>query len=83
MKEYLGDCDSISPGIIAFLKKDIWPFVYRYSVRILVHKDVGIFKYKNGWKILIKYYGHEWYFWRSWIGFVVGYAKRKMKKMLK
>lgn len=77
MSQYIQEAD-----LYAWLKKDIWPFVFGYTKKLLIHKDVGNFKTENGWKILFKYYGKEWYFWWTWVKFPFGVIKRKIKNLL-
>lgn len=77
LAEYIKDAD-----LYAWLKKDIWSFVWGCTKRLLIRKDVGNFKTDNGWKILFKYYGNECYFWRSLLGYPFGFFKCKIKKLL-
>jgi len=76
-KEYLPD-----EKLLTWLKKDIWYFVWGYTKRLLIRKDVGNFKTDNGWKILFKYYGNEWYFWWTLFKYPFEVIKRKIKKLL-
>ena len=76
-EEYLDD-----KQLLKWLKKDIWPFVWQYTIQLLIHKDVGNFKVENGWKILFKHYGNETYFWWSLIKYPFQVIKRKIKKLL-
>lgn len=76
--EYIDD-----KKLVQWLKKDIWPFVWMYTRRLLIDKNVGNFKVENGWKILFKYYSNEWYFWWSLLKYPFGTVKRKIKKSLK
>lgn len=69
--------------LFLWLKKDIWPFIWGYSKRILINNEVGNFKYENGWKMLFKYYGNEWYFWWTLFKYPYGILKRQIKKVLK
>ena len=71
-----------SAKLYAWIKKDIWVFVWAYTKQLLIKKDTGNFKIKNGWKILFKYYGCEWYFWRTLLVYIYGIIKYKMKKLL-
>lgn len=71
-----------SAKLYAWIKKDIWVFVWAYTKQLLIKKDTGNFKIKNGWKILFKYYGFEWYFWRTLLVYIYGIIKYKMKKLL-
>lgn len=75
MAEYIKDVD-----LLSWLKKDIWPFVWGYTKMLRIKKDVGNFKTENGWKILFKYYGTEWYFYKSFLVYPFQVAKRKIKK---
>lgn len=68
--------------LFSWLKKDIWHFVWMYTRRLLIDKIVGNFKTDNGWKILFKYYGNEWYFWWTLFKYPFGTVKRKIMKML-
>jgi len=77
MAEYIKEKD-----LLTWLKKDIWHFVWGYTKRLLIRKDVGNFKTDNGWKILFKYYGNEWYFWWTLFMYPFGVIKRKIKKLL-
>lgn len=76
-EEYLDD-----KQLLKWLKKDIWSFVWQYTIQLLIHKNVGNFKVDNGWKILLKHYGDESYFWWSLIKYPFGVIKRKIKKLL-
>lgn len=69
--------------LFLWLKKDIWPFVWMFTRRLLIDKNVGNFKVDNGWKILFRYYGNEWYFWWYLFKYPFGAAKRKIMKRLK
>lgn len=60
LKEYI---DEVS--LFKWLKKDIWPFIFGYTKRLLLRKDCGNFKIENAWYILLKNYGNTWYFWCS------------------
>ena len=75
--EYLPD-----KKLLAWLKKDIWLFVWMFTRRLLIDKNVGNFKTENGWQILFEYYGREWYFWWTLFKYPFGTVKRKIKKML-
>lgn len=77
MAEYIED-----KKLLAWLKKDIWSFVWGYTKRLLIRKDKGNFKTENGWRILFKYYGIEWYFWWTLFKYPFGVVKRKIKKLL-
>lgn len=78
MSEYITD-----PQLYKWLKKDIWiPFTWGYTKHLLIRKDVGNFKTEEGWGILFKYYGNEWYFWWTLFKYPFGYVKRKIKKLL-
>lgn len=70
-------------NLFKWLKKDIWPFIWKYTSRLLFKKDIGNFKVDNGWKILFKYYGNEWYYWWYLFKYPFGAVKRKVKKGLK
>jgi len=83
MEEYLGGNKNVDCEIVAFLKKDIWPFVWDYTKRLLIRKDVGNFKTEKGWSILFKYYGKEWYFWRTLCEYSFGVIKRKIKRLIR
>jgi len=77
MAEYIKD-----KKLLAWLKKDIWPFVWGYTKKLLIRKDKGNFKTENGWKILFKNYGNKWYFWWTLFKYPFGVIKRKIKKRL-
>lgn len=68
--------------LLQWLKKDIWPFVWKYTVQLLIKRDKGNFKTDNGLIILFKTYGNKWYFWWSFIKYPFGVIKRKVKKIL-
>ena len=75
MGEYIQDV-----YLLKWIKKDIWPFVWRYTRRLLLEKNVGGFMVDDGWDILFKYYGREWYFWWYLFRYPFGVVKRKIKK---
>ena len=77
LDEYIDD-----KKLLAWLKKDVWLFVWMYTRRLLIEKNVGNFKTEKGWKILFKYYGNEWYFWWTLFKYPFGVVKRKIKKLL-
>lgn len=77
IREYIND-----KKLLAWLKKDIWLFVWMFTRRLLIDKNVGNFKTENGWQILFEYYGREWYFWWTLLKYPFGTLKRKIKKML-
>ena len=77
MGEYIKDSQ-----LFAWLKKDIWLFVWMYTKLLLLKNRNGNFKIHNGWKILFKYYGKEWYFWRTLFKYPLGVVKRKIMKLL-
>lgn len=77
IEEYIND-----KKLLAWLKKDIWEFDWIFTTRLLIRKDNGNFKTENGWKILFKYYGNEWYFWWTLFKYPFGVVKRKIKKLL-
>lgn len=77
MAEYIKDA-----CLYAWLKKDIWSFVWAFTLRLLIRKDKGNFKTENGWRILLKYYGIEWYFWWTLFKYPFGVVKRRIKKLL-
>lgn len=68
--------------LLHWLKKDIWLFVWMFTRRLLIDKNVGNFKVDNGWQILFKYYGKEWYFWWYLFKYPFGVVKRKLKKLI-
>ena len=76
-EEYLDD-----KQLLKWLKKDIWSFVWQYTKKLLLHKDVGNFKVENGWIILFKHYGNESYFWWSLIKYPFAETKRKLKRRI-
>lgn len=67
--------------LLTWLKRDIWPFIWRHTTNLLIRKNVGNYQTRDGWKILFRYYGNEWYFWRSLLGYPFGFFKRKIKKL--
>ncbi len=64
--------------LYSWLKKDIWPFVFGYSKRLLIDKNVGQFKTDGGWRLLFRYYGNEWYFWWSWFKYPFSAIRKKI-----
>ena len=77
VNEYIED-----KNLSAWLKKDIWGSVWMYTRRLLIDKNVGNFKTDGGWKILLEFYGNEWYFWWTLFKYPFGTVKRKIKKLL-
>ena len=73
---------SLSNKLFRYIKKDIFPFIWGFTIQLLIHKEVGRFKTEKGWKILFMYYGNEWYFWRTLLKYPFGVIKRKIKKLL-
>lgn len=71
--EYVDDKD-----LLIWLKKDIWPFVWKYTKQLLVKKINTNFKVENGWKILFKYYASEWYFWWTFIKYPYDILKQRI-----
>ncbi|SMG16801.1 glycosyltransferase family 2 protein [Fibrobacter sp. UWB13] len=74
-KEYV-DKGIVSKKCYAFIKRDIYSkFIINYNcMLLLLHRNVKSenannignrngFKIKGAWKLLLKYYGHELYFW--------------------
>lgn len=57
----------IMPTLYKYVKKNIWPFIFGYAKRFLFHRNIGDFEIDDGWNILLRYYGNEWYFWWSLI----------------
>ena len=78
MGEYIQNVD-----LMKWLKKDIWPFVWMYTRRLLIDKNVVNFKVENGWKILFQYYSKEWYFWWTLFKYPFGSMRRIIMKGLK
>jgi glycosyltransferase involved in cell wall biosynthesis len=68
--------------LLSWLKKDTWPFVWKYTKMLLIKKQIGNFKTNNSWKILFKYYGNKCYFWWSLIKYPFEVIKRKIYKLL-
>ena len=64
--------------LYAWLKKDIWPFVFGFTKQLLIKKNIGNFKIQRGWEILFKYYANEWYFWWTWIRYPFSVIKCKI-----
>lgn len=67
--------------LFSWFKKDIWIFVWQYTIKLLIKKDCGNFKTEKGWMILFKYYGCEWCFWWSLIKYPFSVIKRKINKI--
>lgn len=63
-------------------KRNMFYFVWGYTKKLLIRKDTGNFKTDNGWKILFKNYGNEWYFWWTLFKYPFGVIKRKIKKLI-
>lgn len=72
----------ISYASYRWIKKDAWSFVWKYTKSLLVRNNAGNFDTRQGWKILFKYYGNEWYFWWTLFKYPFGVVKRKFKKLL-
>ena len=77
IEEYISD-----EQLCLWLKKDIWPFIWKHTTNLLIRKICGNYKTENGWKILLKYYGRDWCFWRDLFKFPFGVIKRKVKKVI-
>ena len=56
----------ISQKTFRQLKKELFTFVYTFSIQFFIKHNVGNFNVQNAWRILIKHYGNEWYFWIKW-----------------
>lgn len=59
--------NKISKKTFRRLKRELFTFVYTFYVNFFIKHNVGNFKIENAWRILIKYYGNEWYFWYKWL----------------
>lgn len=83
----------VSRSCFVFLKKDIYTnFISGFNYKLLIlKKNVACenkkyignrkgFKVKNAWKILLKNYGMELYFYKSIILFPVCYIYKKIKR---
>lgn len=77
------DNRTITPALYKVIKKDLWPFVMGSVKNLLILKRGKDFETWNGWKIVFKYYGTEWYFWTSWLAYPFGVIKRKIRKGLR
>lgn len=62
-----------------WLKYDIWPYIWTYTRMLLIKKDIRNYSLEQGWYILFRYYGLEWYFWKSIIGYPFIVIIRKLK----
>jgi glycosyltransferase involved in cell wall biosynthesis len=84
---------TVSQSCFAFLKKDIYTnFINEFNYKLLILKKnvacenkkyVGNrkgFKVKGAWKILVKNYGTERYFYKSIILFPIYYIYKKIKR---
>jgi glycosyltransferase involved in cell wall biosynthesis len=74
MEEYIPNQE-----LIHWLKKDIWPLIYGNTIKMLIKGKKGNYKTDQGWRILFKYYGSEWYFWRDIVKYPFDVIKRKTK----
>lgn len=63
--------------LLKWLKKDIFPFINKFVRQLLIRKEKGNYITSNGWNILLRYYGFEWYFWWFWLKFPWGVIKRR------
>ena len=75
------DDRTITPALYKDIKKDLWPFVMGVTKNLLIFKRRANFETWDGWKIVFKYYGKEWYFWTSWLLYPFGVVKRRLRKM--
>lgn len=71
---------TISPALYNWIKKNLWPFAMGYSKNLLILRNDSNFDAREGWQILLKYYGKEWYFWWAWIAFPFDVIKRRINK---
>ena len=74
MEEYIPNQE-----LMHWLKKDIWPLIYGNTIKMLIKGEKGNYKTDQGWRILFKYYGSEWYFWRDIVKYPFDVIKRKTK----
>ncbi len=75
--EYYRD-RKISLSQFNFLKKDIWPIIFGYIRSLYLRREINNYKKEGAWKLLMKYYGREWYFWWTFIAYPFRYLKRKI-----
>lgn len=73
---------TIAPSLYRWHKKDIWSFIWMRTRNFMIDKNAGNFKTQEGWKLLFKYYGKEWYFWWTLFKYPFGTVKRKIMKRL-
>lgn len=60
INEYISD-----EKLISWLKRDIWPHLWTYTRMLLIKKNTFNYSLKNGWYILLRNYGNEYYFWKT------------------
>lgn len=72
----------ITQQFFNWIKQNMFYFVWGYTKILLIKRKKTNFKTENGWRILIKYYGNEWYFWWILFKYPFGVIKRKIKKLL-
>lgn len=80
-KDYLGK-GIISNDTYKWLRKNLWEYSWKYTKRLLIKNEAGNFNTQDGWRILLKYFGNEWYFWWTLFKYPFGVIKRKIKKLL-
>lgn len=61
-----------------YLKRNVWPFIWLYTKQLIIDNEVGNFQIDNGCRILLKYYGTEWYFWWG----IAKYTINNIKKII-
>jgi glycosyltransferase involved in cell wall biosynthesis len=69
-----------SKSVLKYVKRDMWPFIWGHTKQLLIRKNIGNYKIENGWKILLKHYGYECYFWRTLLKYSFAFIKRKVFK---
>ena len=53
------------------LKRNLYSFIFEYTKKIIIQRELGNIRTDNALRILIKYYGKEWYFWWMWFKYIV------------
>ena len=72
--------NTITSALYKEIKRNLWTFVMGNAKNLLVLKRDKNFDTWNGMKIMLKYYGKEWYFWASWLTYPYAVVKRRIKK---
>lgn len=77
------DRNIITPDTYKWLKKDLWGFAFGYTKQLLIFNKSGNFDAKSGWKIILKNYWKEWYFYVTWFIYPFKVINRRIVKRLK